>query len=71
MSGERAIVAALEALEAGDVALCESILLGAREDGPRERRYVCPECGLGLQWPGELDAHRERVHGYVDESEAA
>ncbi len=59
----RAIVAALEALEAGNLGELEAILLGALEDGPRERRFRCPVCGLGLEWPGLVEAHSLNVHG--------
>lgn len=64
------VVAALEALDAGDFRLCEQILLGAREDGPTERGCVCPACGLAFRWPGERDAHVERVHGFAEEEAA-
>jgi hypothetical protein len=59
----RAIVAALEALEAGDLAEAEAILLGALEDGPSARRYQCPVCPLRLEWPGQLEDHLLNVHG--------
>jgi hypothetical protein len=58
-----AVVAALEALEAGDVALAEAILLAAREDGPSRPHRVCPECGLRFDWPGQREAHVLNVHG--------
>jgi len=57
-----AIVAALEALEAGDQAYAVEILLGALEDGPSDRPYVCEACGLGFQWPGQLDHHQRFSH---------
>lgn len=58
MSARLAIVAALEALEAGDVDLCTAILLGAVEgDQPRVLRFWC-ECGQRFQWPGELQDHQ-------------
>lgn len=63
------IVAALEALEAGDVDLAAAILLGAVEsDGgpihdPYGRRKRC-SCGL-VGWPGEVEHHRRFVpHTY-------
>jgi hypothetical protein len=65
-----AIAAALEALEAGDVRYAETVLLGALEDGPTERGCRCPECGLGLEWPGQRDEHVGRVHGFPDEAAA-
>jgi hypothetical protein len=52
-----AIVAALEALGAGDVPEATAILLGTLEDGPTERRFAC-ECGARFEWPGLLDRHR-------------
>ena len=63
MSAEKiAIVAALEALEAGDTKECETILLGALEDGSPARAIACPECGLAFDWPGQVADHRRRVH---------
>ena len=70
MSDRLAIVAALEALEAGDVRYAEAVLLGALEDGPGERGCKCPECGLGFEWPGQLHEHVGRVHGHPDEAAA-
>jgi hypothetical protein len=55
---QTAIVAALEALEAGDVAEATRVLLDAVQEpvaGPQ--RFACPTCGLAFQWPGELEAH--------------
>jgi hypothetical protein len=60
---QSAIVAALEALEAGDVELCEAILLDAREDGLSRREHVCPECGLHFDYPGQRAGHLLNVHG--------
>jgi hypothetical protein len=57
-----AIVAAVEALEAGDVDYAVAILLGALEDGPAERRHICRECGTGFEWPGLLVQHQELRH---------
>jgi hypothetical protein len=58
-----AIVAALEALEAGDRDYAESILLSTLEDEHREqRRRRCPECGLDCLWPGRLADHRRQIH---------
>jgi hypothetical protein len=58
----RAIVAALEALEAGDQWGATEILLSALEDGPSECPYVCETCGLGFEWPGPLDHHERFSH---------
>ena len=57
-----AIIRALDALEAGDQNEAVAILLGALEDGPTERPCVCPECGLGFEWPGLLDHHQRFSH---------
>jgi hypothetical protein len=51
---ELAIVAALEALESGDVDLCREILLGAREDGFSRRPRVCPSCAWASNSQGSL-----------------
>jgi hypothetical protein len=59
-----AVVAALEALEAGDQALAREILLGALEDGPSERRFTCPDCSASFEWPGLLEQHRQLAHDY-------
>jgi len=64
-----ALVAALEALEVGDVSHATEILLGALEDGPTARACRCPVCGLGFEWPGLLDHHLRFSHDV--ESEAA
>ena len=56
-----AIVAALEALDAGDVDYCAAILQGALEDAHSERCYPCPVCGDRFEWPGLLTAHRDRT----------
>jgi hypothetical protein len=58
------IVAALEALEAGDVDLCTAILLGALEDGQPPAGVHCRRCGFRADWPGLLDAHR--CSGYLE-----
>jgi hypothetical protein len=71
VSAQLTITAALEALEAGDVRHAEAILLGALEDGPTERGGKCPECGLGFEWPGQLDEHVGRVHGYPNDGAPA
>jgi hypothetical protein len=53
-----AIVAALEALEAGDVAEATRVLLDAVQEPPSgSRRFTC-SCGLAFQWPGELEHHQ-------------
>jgi hypothetical protein len=54
-------VAALEALEAGDVRAATVLLLDAieePEDEPERRLYVCDHCGNAYPWPGLLDRHR-------------
>lgn len=63
-----AIVAALEALGAGDYGLVEAILLGALEDEPRghgtmPRPAPCPVCGMGFTTAGLLDHHLRFSHG--------
>lgn len=68
------IVAALEALEAGDVRLCEAILLGALEDDdrPSAYRYRCDRCAFAGRWPGDLLAHRDKVgHWPKEDAQAA
>jgi hypothetical protein len=57
-----ALVAALEALELGDVAGAEAILLGAREDGLTERPHHCEFCPASYEWPGELERHLVLMH---------
>jgi hypothetical protein len=52
-----AIVAALEALEAGDQAYAVEILLAALEDGPVVYRCECQHCGARFEWAGLLDRH--------------
>jgi hypothetical protein len=73
-----AIVAALEALEAGDQTYAVEVLLTALEDlnpevkspqGPRGVR--CETCGLRFEWPGLLDHHRRFSHWSDDETIAA
>jgi len=57
-----AIVAALEALAAGDLLEVEQILRGALEDFPRPKPHRC-SCGNSYEWPGLLAAHQQRcVH---------
>jgi hypothetical protein len=63
-----AIVAALEALDAGDVAEATAILLGALEEldfarARKRRRYHCPYCPADYRWPGELERHLLLVCG--------
>ncbi len=62
----RAIVAALEALEAGSLREAEAILLGVLEDGSSARGCQCPVCRLRLEWPGRVEEHLRNVHGVVD-----
>jgi len=61
-----AVVAALEALDVGDIGLAVAILQGALEDEPmtrlRPRPCSCPRCGLGFAWPGLLDHHLRFQH---------
>lgn len=57
-----AIVAAREALGAGDQREAYLILDAVLEDGPSVRRFPCPVCGLGLEFPGLVDAHVRLVH---------
>jgi len=57
-SGRAALIAVLDALEDGDVALAEAILLNVLEsDGPAARPYRCEACRVGFEWPGLRDAH--------------
>jgi hypothetical protein len=56
------IIAAIEAIAAGDIAEAKTILSGALEDGTITRPYPCPICGLRFCWPGELDHHQRFVH---------
>jgi hypothetical protein len=67
VSGNRlAIIAALDALEAGDQDLVVEILLDAlEEDGaaaPGAQTYSCPECRVDYEWPGLLERHRILFH---------
>jgi hypothetical protein len=59
VNGRLAIVAALEALEAGDTRYAIAVLLGALEDGPvvGRRPCSCPHCPAEFDWPGLLQAH--------------
>jgi len=52
-----AVVAALEALGAGDVDEAILILDGVLEDVSVQRRFCCSRCPASFEWPGELDAH--------------
>jgi len=63
-----ALVAALEALDAGEVAEATAIMLGALEDldfaqARRRHRYHCPYCPADYHWPGELERHLLLVCG--------
>jgi len=71
VSTAAAIVAALEALEAGDVRLCEAILLGAVEDGPGARPIFCLYCPATFEWPGLRDTHVLQAHPDADAQVAA
>lgn len=51
-----------DALEAGDIAEVEAIVLSALEDGSSERRLCCDLCAWTGQWPGELFEHRRIAH---------
>lgn len=69
MRGRLAIVAAVEALEAGDTRLAVEVLLDALEESDRPaKRHACPRCGVPFAWPGQVDAHLRVVHAW---SEAA
>jgi hypothetical protein len=58
-----AIQRALDALEDGEIAFAVSCLLAALEDTRQpSRRHRCPQCGLWLQWPGQLEDHVQWVH---------
>ena len=60
-----AIVRALEAIEDGDVAFAEQILLSVLDDGPsRLERVCCDECGQGFEWPGLLGEHCRVMHPF-------
>jgi predicted ABC-type transport system involved in lysophospholipase L1 biosynthesis ATPase subunit len=63
------VVAALEALEAGDVRLATAILLGAVETGETVARCRCQFCGDVFEWPGLLDHHVRFVHPDLPEEE--
>jgi hypothetical protein len=60
-----AVVAALEALEVGDIDYCAAILLGALEDVERPVGVRCKTCGHRADWPGLLDTHQ--CSGYFTE----
>jgi predicted ABC-type transport system involved in lysophospholipase L1 biosynthesis ATPase subunit len=62
------VVAALEALEAGDVRLATAILLGAVEAGETVARCRC-WCGAVFEWPGLLDHHVRFAHPDLPEEE--
>ena len=52
------LVAALEALEVGDVRLATELLLDALEgNAPFVERAWCCACGRGFEWPGLAEAH--------------
>jgi hypothetical protein len=56
-----AILAALEALEAGAVGEAADILRDVlRESAPKRRVYRCPFCGSRFRWPGLRDDHANR-----------
>jgi hypothetical protein len=73
-----AIEAALDALEAGDLALLEAILLGALEDewstwapGPSSTNtsrpvVTCRQCNQTFAWPGLRDHHEQFAHPLED-----
>lgn len=62
----RALVAALEALEAGDQELLAAILLGALEDVDTVQLFKCRACDARFRWPGLRDAHQLLAHGLED-----
>lgn len=55
-------MAALEALEVGDVGYAIDVLLALVESGGPEPVLRCPDCWLDCHWPGRLDVHRMNVH---------
>lgn len=53
------------AISDGDLELAELVLDNVTSSlrGLLERRRrTCDECGAAFRWPGELEAHRLRVH---------
>lgn len=70
MSDRIAIVYALEAIEDGNQRHAAEILLAALEDGPvrpdPKANTLCgfPGCTF-TGWPGEVDAHFRRAHGFL------
>lgn len=60
------IIAALDALEAGDQDLAVAILLEALEDASAPpsgaRTFSCPECRVDYEFPGLLEQHRILFH---------
>jgi len=62
-----ALIAALEALEAGDTRLAVDVLLGAVEEidnrpARNSKRPACPSCRLAFEWPGQVEDHLRLVH---------
>jgi hypothetical protein len=56
-----ALIAALEAIEAGDTEHATGILLAELEDddaGSRDRNRVRCACGATFEWPGQRDDHQ-------------
>lgn len=59
------LVAALEAIEVGDVLLCEAILSDLlEEEVPAVKPHHRCACGARFAWPGELEHHRFESHGW-------
>lgn len=64
MTNRARLTAALEAIEAGDVRLCEAILVDLlEEDVPAIKSHRC-DCGARFTWPGQLEHHRFVAHGW-------
>ena len=70
VSGNRLpIIAALDALEAGDQDLAVSILLDALDGAATPsgaRTHTCPDCQVDYEFPGLLDQHRILFHALED-----
>jgi hypothetical protein len=59
------VAQARSAIRAGDLERGELVLddlTGSLRRLLERRRPTCDYCGAAFRWPGELDAHRLRVH---------
>jgi hypothetical protein len=59
------VARARSAVRDGDLELAGLVLddvTGSVRGLLERRRPTCGECGAAFRWPGELDAHRARVH---------